>query len=711
MFADIYNNPPIYTPEEIQTVIDMHLKNAPLVSTRRNKKYIYYYNIPCAFDIETSSIKDGDEERGFMYHWQLGLNGAVVLGRRWDEFLNVCQLISEQLELCEDRVLIIYVHNLAFEFQWIRKLFEWVEVFATDVRKPLKALSTLGIEFRCSMRLSGYSLKKVGDNLVNYPCRKMAGDLDYTLVRNSLTPLSDKEKQYCINDVVVVMCYIQEQIEYNGGKITKIPLTNTGYVRRRCRDSCFGNNWNERRIYENFIASFTLDPLEYKLLKLAYNGGFTHANANKVGKVCRDVRSYDFTSSYPAVMVAEQYPMGKGKMLKVRSVEELKKLFSRHCVLIPVTYFNIQKREEVPDTCISESKCKITGSSQANNGRVVYADKLTMVATDVDFQLIDRFYTYDACRVSSVIVYPKAYLPTKFVQVIATLYAAKTSLKGVEDKRIEYQHKKGEINAMYGMTGTNVVRDLIEYEKEWEKEKADDEEALNQITEYNESRNRFLHYSWAVWITAYARRNLLEGVLECGEDYIYSDTDSIKLENWKHHEFYFKRYNREITEKIKRACFFHCLPEDTFSPKTVKGIEKPLGVWDFDGDYERFKTLGAKRYMTEQNGKVSLTVSGINKEKAIPWMQSVTESNSEMFEMFDFGLTVPADSSGKNTSVYIDEETVMRVTDYLGNSENMHELSSVWIGSSAYSMTISENFDKYLTSLLTGVKQEEREVI
>ena len=33
------------------------------------------------------------------------------------------------------------------------------------------------------------------------------------------------------------------------------------------------------------------------------------------------------------------------------------------------------------------------------------------------------------------------------------------------------------------------------------------------------------------------------------------------------------------------------------SPKTIKGETKTLGVWDFDGFYTDFKTLGAKRYI------------------------------------------------------------------------------------------------------------------
>ena len=69
-------------------------------------------------------------------------------------------------------------------------------------------------EFRCSYLLSGYGLDLIGKNLLKYKVRKLSGEeFDYSLVRNEKTILSPLEMQYCINDVLVVMAYIQEKIE------------------------------------------------------------------------------------------------------------------------------------------------------------------------------------------------------------------------------------------------------------------------------------------------------------------------------------------------------------------------------------------------------------------------------------------------------------------------------------------------------------------
>ena len=66
---------------------------------------------------------------------------------------------------------------------------------------------------------------------------KKVGDLDYTLVRTHLTPMSDTEWGYVEEDVNIVVEYIREQIELYGN-ITKIPLTNTGRVRNLFERCC-----------------------------------------------------------------------------------------------------------------------------------------------------------------------------------------------------------------------------------------------------------------------------------------------------------------------------------------------------------------------------------------------------------------------------------------------------------------------------------------
>ena len=52
------------------------------------------------------------------------------------------------------------------------------------------------------------------------------------------TPITPEELKYCYNDVKIICCYIDEQRKIYGN-IAKIPLTNTGRVRKFVRDNCF----------------------------------------------------------------------------------------------------------------------------------------------------------------------------------------------------------------------------------------------------------------------------------------------------------------------------------------------------------------------------------------------------------------------------------------------------------------------------------------
>ena len=100
-----------------------------------------------------------------MYCFTIGINGHSYFGRTYDELFEMLQLFTNTFNLSKERRLVVYVHNLAYEFQFFYKRFTWLKIFATNPRTPLTALTTGGIEFRCSLLLSGYSLEKVGEHL------------------------------------------------------------------------------------------------------------------------------------------------------------------------------------------------------------------------------------------------------------------------------------------------------------------------------------------------------------------------------------------------------------------------------------------------------------------------------------------------------------------------------------------------------------------
>ena len=669
-----------------------------------NKKKKSYLNIPSVFDIEaTSFYNSNNEKQCCMYAWVFGLNGRCVRGRTWQEFIELIDRLVEAYKLSIEKRLIIYVHNLSYEFQWFKNYFEWENVFSLDTRKPLYAVTKNGIEFRCSYLLSGYSLEVLGENLTKYKVSKLKGDLDYRLMRHSRTKLTEKEWGYILNDGLVVMAHIQEEIE-RLGDITKLPLTKTGYVRELCKDKCLKGS--DRWDYVKLIKTLTLTPEDYKQLRRTYMGGFTHANINYVDRTIKNVHSFDFTSSYPAVMLSEKYPMSKAMPTIIESEEHFLKCLRSYCCMFDCKFYNIRAKVSF-ENYISVSRCINAEHYILNNGRIIEADTAFISLTEQDFFIIADLYEWDYIEVSNFKRFYKSYLPKDLILTILSLYKDKTELKGVDEKIVEYLVSKGMINAVYGMCVTDPCRDEILYEdNNWSVKKADIE---TLIEKYNTNKQRVLYYPWGVWVTAYARRNLFSGILEFKNDYIYSDTDSLKVVNIEKHRDYIEKYNKEITEKVHKCLSFYDIDTSLAEPKTIKGVKKPIGVWEYEGEYSRFKTLGAKRYITEQNNDISITIAGVSKNAGKEYLKTKYKNNTNIFNAFVEDLHFPstydkdgieANGSGKLCHTYIDTYMEGEIIDYMGEKYVYNEQSGVHMENTDYTLSLDSEFMK----LILGIK-------
>ena len=122
------------------------------IKLKHNGNYFEYEQVYAGFDIETTNITRGEDHLAFMYHWQFVIageaSGFVIMGRTWAEFIDFMQAVNEFYELSVDHRIIVWIANAGFEFQFIRKLFEWDpdDFFAREERHPLKFRSG-GFEF------------------------------------------------------------------------------------------------------------------------------------------------------------------------------------------------------------------------------------------------------------------------------------------------------------------------------------------------------------------------------------------------------------------------------------------------------------------------------------------------------------------------------------------------------------------------------------
>lgn len=652
-----------------------------------------WLDVPCSFDIETTNFRNAEgEKRATMFVWMVCIFGKCFTGRTWLEFMRFCDTCSNELELDPNHRMVFMVHNLSFEFGFIENLFEWEKVFATDYHRVIYAYTSSGIEFRCSLMLYGASLDHMGSHgLTEYEVQKATGTFDYSLMRHSGTPLTDVEWNYCLKDVLVPVAYMEEQIHHEK-RLAKIPLTKTGFPRRLMKNRMlYGpKSWDVREQLKKL--TYTLE--EYLLLKWSFAGGFTHTAHLYVGKVLYDVPSQDFTSSYPYCLLLPIYPIGKGERIQIKDEAHFRRNLKNFCCLMQLRFTGVREKFKY-EHILSASKCKNLVNAKVDNGRIISCDSYEIAFNEIDFEMFEKFYEYDTIEIIDFYRYFRGYLPKPFLETIIELFWKKQVYKYDPEMRTEFMLAKANLNAMYGVCVTDIIRNEFDYNQKdgWSRSPVDYEA---KIEAYNNKKSRFISYGWGCWCTSIARKNLQMAILALGEDYIYSDTDSVKYLHKERHDAYFESYNQQVKDNLIAMCEYNNIPFERVAPDG-----KMIGVFDYEGSYRRFKSLGAKRYMTQDSktGKISMTVAGLNKKTAIKWMEINFENP---FEAFNDKLHVPEGFAGKLTHTYCDEGFQDFLTDYTGITAPVSEGSFVHLEEASYSLSLAEEFKKYIESFAKG---------
>lgn len=589
-----YHEEYAYSLEEFKKI------EIPLINIKKCKKY--YVNYVATFDIETSKIeKSNDEYEGFLYHWQFCINGIVIFGRDWLQFARLIYYLKDILQLSNNKKLVVYVHNLSYEFHFLYNLFYISDVFCLDKRKVLKCILDDFIELRCSYYLSNMNLSKFIENTPNTEHIKALGDLDYSKVYFPSTQLSCKEYGYCFNDVCGLFECIRERLqEFN---LNQIPLTSTGYVRRECRKN-MNKNLNNRKIFEKIA----LNQEVYDLLRDCFRGGNTASNRYHTNVILDNVSSYDMTSAYPYVMLSEKYPMSKFIYYDLESFKELDYYNKRYCTIGYYYFSNIKLKNNIPIPYIPISKCLTVVKDEdliVYNGRLISSSGIKIALTNIDYEIIKNQYDfdYDDLRVENFYFARKGFLPEELRETIIEYYELKTQLKGINGKEYEYMKSKNKLNSLYGMIVTNIQRKEILFDSEKDEVFSYGEKGL--LEDYYNSRNNFLSYQWGVFVTAYCRRNLQLALNGIGLDVVYCDTDSVKYLN--NHDEVFNNINYNMLK--------YCKEHDILNYALRDNKKYYLGIYDFEGTYQKFKTLGAKKYAFLKNDKYGITVSGLSKIK------------------------------------------------------------------------------------------------
>lgn len=648
------------------------------VSNKGKKESFLYKNVICAFDIETTRYKTGekkyisdgeikDKEVAIMYIWQFQIGkNLTIFGRTWEEFKDLITQID--IALKDNERLLVYVHNLSYEWNWLHD--EYIlgssldedSVFLLESRKVLKFLSNSDkIEFRCSYIHSNMSLDEF-TNKMQVEHKKLSGiEYDYDKQRFPWTEMTEKELQYCENDVIGLVECIYKEMEVDKDTLYTIPLTSTGYVRREIKAA-------KKQLPFNYFENMQPDFHTYTMLREAFRGGNCHAsrwysNHSLHGRI----GSADRSSSYPDVQLNCKFPVTKYMSPSAKEARNTAHMFEliengRH-VLARVAFHGVKLHYNLwGSPYLTKDKCRnIKGSKEYpiiyDNGRIVQCAYCETTVIDIDLKIILSSYggEYDIDRID-VIEYQFARygeMPEPIKEVIRKFYRLKTELKGDELQAVLYVKSKNKLNAVYGNSAQdpgkiNTIysslfddgdlykegyknrktgeRDYIlkpdrDKLKEFEDNKDNDglDKYIAEIREHNEHIKEecyedggiTLPYQYGVVTTAWARYYLELAIRECGTSFIYCDTDSVYYD-LDGEPVDFTEYNKA---RIEASTKNNAYAVD------ANGKTHYMGVMEIEhGDSEDtiitdFKTLGAKKYAWIDNKHgLNITIAGVSKK-------------------------------------------------------------------------------------------------
>lgn len=291
-------------------------------------KYEYYVG-----DFETTVYK-GQE------YTEVWASACVALG---SEDVKIFHSIDEQFSYFKglNKNICVYYHNLKFDgafwISYLLKDLKFKQAFVQENKENINSISALEIkkmknntfnysisnlgawyrltikvndkiiEIRDSLKLLPFSVKQIGES---FGTKHKKLDMEYEGFRYAGCEITEEEKKYIANDVLVVKEALEIMFSEGHKKLTIGSCCLTEYknlIGKKTYDTLFPNMY-EFEIDDEYGATTAGD-----YIKKAYRGGWCYLNPDKAGQIIENGVTADVNSLYPSVMSSESgsaYPVG-----------------------------------------------------------------------------------------------------------------------------------------------------------------------------------------------------------------------------------------------------------------------------------------------------------------------------------------------------------------------------------------------------------------
>lgn len=586
-------------------------------------------------DTETSKKYSDLVAHNHVVAWTISLraydyNIFTLYGHKPSTF---CECIDKIIKNLEGSETIIYFHNLAYDWVFLRKFI--FQMFGTPDKQlntkshyPILIQFENGLIIKDSLILAQRSLDKWAKDM-NVEHQKALGKWDYDKLRTQHEKFTPDELEYMEHDTLAGVECINALMNVLNKHIYSIPYTATGIPREETR-----KNGKEYHAHDSFIK-LALDYDQQRKFECVYHGGYTHGNRHLISTlITEEVTCYDFASSYPFVMLSEKYPMEKFTKYNDCSIDDILSSSDNYAFVFKLILLSPRLKsdfEVMPS--LQFSKCIKTVNAILDNGRILAADYVEIYITELDLEVINEQYIFNKHLCTEVEFSYKDYLPRWFTDYIFSLFKEKTLLKGGDP--VAYALAKAKLNSLYGMCVQKPIKDNIVEDYKTGEYEFSFNDPIELYDKYLKSYNTILPYQWGVYVTAYAFRNLFK-LGKCCETWVYSDTDSCYGINWNIDKI--NEYNESCKNK---------LTYNGYDCVIFNNREYWLGIAEYDGSYSEYKVLGAKRYCGRSidDGELHITVAGVPKKTGAKCL-------NDDINNFKQGFVFAGSKTGKKTHTY-----------------------------------------------------------
>ena len=267
------------------------------------------------------------------------------------------------------------------------------------------------IEIRDSLKLLPFSVKRIGDN---FGTKHKKLDMEYTGFRYAGCEITDSEKEYIANDVLVVKEALE--IMFNEGHDK---LTIGSCCLEEYKEICKKSLKNQLEYKEMFpdVYNVSINPTDYACenvgdyIRKSYRGGWCYLVKGKENQIKTNGTTADVNSLYPSMMSSEsgnRYPVGKPCFWKGNYIPDEAIADNKYYFVRVKTRFYI-KRDKLPfiqikssylykgtealeSSDIYDSKTDSYFSFYKDNDGILRDTRVELVLTMTDYQLLKDHY-------------------------------------------------------------------------------------------------------------------------------------------------------------------------------------------------------------------------------------------------------------------------------------------------------------------------------